>query len=231
VPRAALAEGGSGYPAQLSVILVDTLAGTTTRRDTVLLLDRASERYGDGYLRTHITFPVDPSGEVVHRVVVRDTAGEAGSAVRGTTVLRSYAGEGLRISDLVIGEPDSAGSWQRGDTRLTFALPRAFGPNRPFTVYYEVYGVTAEATYRTELRVEPVDGRGLLDRVRGLFGGGPGTIDLRFEDVAPSRAGIIAETRRLGADLPPGHYRLFLGITDGATGQSAVTEIRFEVVG
>lgn len=230
VPRAALTETSGGFLARISVILLDTLTGTTARRDTIALLRASSERNGDAYLRTHFAFTVDPSETIVHRVVVRDTAGAAGTVLRGTSDLRSYAGGDLRISDVVLAEPDPAGQWERGGARMTLSLPRAFRPERPFTVYYEVYGLADGAAYRTEVRVEPVDGRGVLDRVRGLFGRGPGAVDLRFEDVAAPRDGTVAETRRLGTDLPPGDYRLTITVTDRATGVSATTGIRFEVI-
>src|SRR5690606_25912637 len=102
IPRNALTQTAGGFPARLSVILYDSATGRTTRRDTVALLGAGSERNADGYLRAHLTFPVEPAQRVAHTVVVRDTANVAGSVQRGGSELRSYAGDGLRISDVVL---------------------------------------------------------------------------------------------------------------------------------
>jgi hypothetical protein len=218
------------YPLEISVILYDTLQGTVTRRDTTQRI-RTDRLLGAGeFLRPHVVQPVIASEHTVYRVVVRNPLVDGGTIYAGGTRIRDLGGQGLLISDLVLAEPDSAGDWVRGDLRLALTLPRTFRPDRPFQLFYEVYNLAEGARYRTRLLVDPIDRGGLLGRVRGLFGGGPPRVDLRFEDTAePDADGVIQEIRDMGTDLPPGRYRMHLTVTNLETGDTAETETTFEV--
>jgi hypothetical protein len=219
------------YPLRLAVILIDTLQGVVSRTDTVVRLPSARTLQSGEYLRTHVTLPVAPSGNTVHRVVVENPLIDAGRLSGGGARLRDYGGTGVKVSDIVLASPDSAGDWSRGDARLSLTLPRRFQPGRPFTLFYEVYDLTPGARYRTRLTVEPTDRGGAWSRLKGLFGMGPPNVDLRFEDDArPDADGVVQELRRLGTDLPPGRYRMRVSVTDETTRRSAETETEFEVI-
>jgi hypothetical protein len=224
-------DNGYVYPIELSVILYDTLQGTVTRRDTVQRIQTDRLLGAGEFLRPHIVQPVIASEHTVYRVVVRSPIVNGGTVYSGGTRIRELGGPGLLISDLVLAEPDSAGDWIRGSLRLALTLPRTFQPGRPFQLFYEVYNLAADTPYRTQLRVDPIDRRGIFDRVKSLFGGGPPRIDLRFEDTAePDGDGVIQEIRDMGSDLPPGRYRMRLTVTSLTTGEIAETETTFDVV-
>ncbi len=230
---AALEEQGRRvYPVALSIILQDTLTDDVTRRDTLVRIATAQPLHAGDFLRAHVTLPVLPSDNTVYRVVARSPVVDAGSVFTGTTRLKDYTGAGLQVSDLVLASPDSAGDWERGDLKLAVTLPRRFQPGHPFTLFYEIYNLAADAPYRTHLTVDPVQGGGALGSVKRLFGGGPPHIDLRFEDRArPDVTGALQELRRLGTDLPPGRYRMRITVTGVQTGERAESETVFEVVG
>ncbi|MCI0433825.1 MAG: hypothetical protein L0271_09245 [Gemmatimonadetes bacterium] len=222
---------GYVYPLELSVILLDTLQGTVTRRDTTRAITTTRLLASGEFLRPHIIVPVVPSEHTVFRVVVRSPIVGGGSVYAGATLIRELGGPGLLVSDLVLAEPDTAGDWVRGDQRLALTLPRRFRPGRPFRLFYEVYNLVPESQYRTRVEVGPAQGRGFFGAVKSLFGFGPPTIDLSFDDrAAPGADGVVQELRDLGTDLPPGTWRMRVTVTDVASGATAVAETIFEVI-
>lgn len=224
--EAVAGSGGREFALELSLILTDTLQDLVTRLDTTrfVRLPAAGERF----VRTHVTMPVVPSEHTIFRLVAADAIGGAGGQDEGGVRLRDYSSNRLQLSDVVLAVPDSAGDWQRGQAALALVLPRSFGADRPFTVFYEVYNLPAETAYLTEVTVAPVGGRNLLQRI---FGGGRDRIRLRFEGVArPDAEGVMQEIREVASDLPAGRYRLDIEVTNRATGETAGTGTEFTVL-
>jgi hypothetical protein len=221
--------GGTEYQRRTSVIVVDTLLGSVTRRDTAQTV-RVGRMLGDAdYVRTHLSMPVVPTDDGVYRIVVEDVASGHGTQLRGPARIRELGAQQLLVSDVVLAFPDSTGDWVRGDSRLALLLPRRFGADRPFTIFYEVYNLTANQPYTTRINVERADGGG--GGILGIFRRGPRPIDLRFEDIAqPDRNGTVQQSRRVASDLPSGNYRMTITVQtrDGAT---ARTETTFTVEG
>ncbi|MGD8277697.1 MAG: hypothetical protein PVH00_06710, partial [Gemmatimonadota bacterium] len=226
-----LSGGRVDYPMLVSVILIDTLSDVVTRRDSLVRVEMPA-RLGPGdFVRTHVEVPVVPSEHTVYRVAVRSPAIGAGSVESGGAVLRDLSGTELEVSDLVLAEPDSAGDWTRGATRLALTLPRRYPPGRPFTLFYEVYNLATAARYRTHVRVESAGGGGLFGGIKRLFGGGGPKIDVRYEDIAdPDADGVIQEVRRVDTGLPPGRYRMRVTVENVATGERAESVAEFRVL-
>jgi GWxTD domain-containing protein len=224
------ASGNRVYALALSLIMNDTLQDVITRLDTIQQVRLPAAPAPGDFVRAHVTLPVVPSEHTTYRLVVGDAIGPRGGMESGGSRIRDFGGRRMVLSDVVLALPDSAGDWRRGDVRLELALPRHFGAERPFTVFYEVYNLPADAPYETRVVVTPFDRGGLLDRVRGLFGGGGSRLDLRFDDVArPDADGAVQEVRRLASDLPAGRYRLEVTVTATATGESATSSTVFRV--
>lgn len=224
-------EGGVEYALELSVIVTDTLFDVVTRRDTVHRMRFARELRDDELLRTSVSLNVQPSDDAVYRLVVGDPVSGSGRIEVGSSTIRDYADPDLMVSDIVLAHPDSVGEWKRGDATFALALPRQFEEARPFTVYYEVYNLGADAPYSTRIVVEPTENRGFFSRIGSIFGGSGAVINVRFDDVAaPDANGVVAETRRLATDLGPGTYRMVVTISTSA-GESAVSESTFTVGG
>ena len=223
-----LAGGGGVYALNLSVILIDTLQGTVTRRDTAVEVDAGRKLAPGDYVRTHVTVPVVPSEHTIYKLVVEDRVSGRGMMDEGSRRLRDYgSSERLLISDIVLALPDSAGDWRRGAQRLALALPRSFEPARPFTVFYEVYNFAQGEAYSTRIVVTPLDGKG---GIRGLLGGKAQPIEVKFDAVAqPDADGVLQELRQVAPDLGPGRYRMTIEVTANGSRRTAVTETQFTV--
>jgi hypothetical protein len=220
--------GGSEYAVRLSVILHDTLQDVVTRRDTVQRV-RLAEPSRDGYIRMHVTLPVVPSEHTVYRLVAEDEIGGRGRLEAGGSVLRDYSGADLLVSDIVLAHPDAVGDWRRGDLVLALALPRSFPPERPFAVFYEVYNIPENAPFSTRITVAPVTHGGIRGRLGRLFGGGPGEVDLRFEDKALlDSSGVLQQTRQVAGDLPAGLYEMTITVSTGNRAARSTTVFRLE---
>ena len=215
---------GVVYDVRMSVIVVDTLIDVVTRRDTVHRVRLARPLAENDFLHAHLTMPALPSEHAVYRVVAEDMTSRRGRIELGSRPLRDFTSNALMISDVVLAYPDSAGDWHRGDARLALLLPRRFAPDRPFTIFYELYNLPAESGYTTRITVQPVEGGGVMSKLRGLFGRSGNAVDVRFDDVARTdRHGHVQETRRLASNLANGRYRLAISVStrDGRTVSTA----------
>ncbi|MBR9990144.1 MAG: hypothetical protein KFH98_10330, partial [Gemmatimonadetes bacterium] len=221
-------DGGIEYAVQLAVIVTDTLFDLVTRRDSIMRFRFARAPAPDALIRTSLTMSAQPSDDAVYRLVAADSGSGRGQLITGTSTVRDYTDTDVMVSDIVLAHPDAVGDWQRGGQTFALALPRQFASDRPFTIYYEVYNLTAGRTFSTRITVDPVGRGGVLGTLRGLLGGGS-SIDVRFDDVAnPDGDGVVTQTRELASDLAQGTWRMSVTVTT-ADGASAVTESVFTV--
>jgi hypothetical protein len=96
-------------------------------------------------------------------------------------------------------------------------------------LYYEVYGLSAGATYHTEIRLERNGGRSLFGRVAGLFGRHRPPVLLEFDAPAAGRVTLVHRGINLRG-VAPGDYALTVTLTDPATGAQASRRQPLEVV-
>ncbi|HET9986650.1 MAG TPA: hypothetical protein VFQ38_23940, partial [Longimicrobiales bacterium] len=126
--------------------------------------------------------------------------------------------------------PDTGGTWTRGPVRLTLLPPRRVPAKRPFTLFYEIYGLPKATRYRTEIRVVAARRPGLGARLRSRLGGPPVAITLRFDGEAEyAMPGVVQELRRITVRMKQGWYRLRVNVTNLETGAEATGERAFEV--
>jgi hypothetical protein len=217
---------GTRYSLRLSAIVIDTLQGTVTRRDTTVEIDTGRRLGKDEFVRTHITLPVIPSEFTKYVLVAEDAVSGNGARTEGNRPLRDYgSNDRLLISDIVLAAPDSAGDWQRGEQRLALALPRRFEASHPFTVFYEVYNFLPGEAYSTQINVTPIKGG-----IKGMLGGGSSPIDVRFDGIAsPDENRVQQEIRKVASELGGGRYRMTVTVTGKTSHRTAVTETTFTV--
>ena len=220
--------GETLYSVDVSLIVLDTAAGTISRVDTTYNY-RSPDRLAKGeHLRTHVRLEAPPSDSAVYRISVRNAADRSqGHLYGGTLGVTDYRGGELMLSDIVLAEPDS-GTWHRGAARLALVPPRQFPAGEEVTLFYEIYDLPAGSPYEVEIVVEGGERSGIIPWLGRLLGFRRGRIRLRFQGEARTDdLGRVQEIRRVASELPPGSYRIRVTVTDLSTGATATREKRF----
>lgn len=219
------------YGVQVSMIVIDTLAGTVTRQDTTYQFRSAKRLQVNEHLRAHASVSAAASPSTIHRLVIRDANRPGtGQMYGGTSKVPAYDALTLTMSDIVLAEPDS-GTWQRGNAHLALVPPRQFFVDKALTVFYELYNLEAGAAYRTSIALEPMGEQSGFGRLKGLFGGGPRAVRVQFEGVAQHDGnGHVQEVRRIASELKPGKYTVRVQVTNLSSGQTTTGETQFVVI-
>lgn len=218
------------YSIQASLIFIDTVSDEITRKDSVFTY-LSSRLLGENeHLRMTMDMSLRHAKAGIHRIVLRDRVNPgAGQLYGGPSDLKNYTGEGLMLSDIILAESED-GAWQRGDARLGLVPPRQFEEKKPLKLFYEIYNLPPDASYRTEILMAPVEGATGFGRLKKLFGGNDGTVQLAFEGIAPSATlGTIQELKQVGSEMKPGKYKIVVRVINQDNGQSVRSETLFVV--
>ena len=216
------------YRIDISLILADTATKRVIRQDDSVMLGTLRALGANDLFRLHVEVAAPPSPSTVQRVIVSDpTEPGIGQLYGGPFPIPDYSGPKLMLSDIVLAEPGVSGQWQRGEVALAL-VPTGYFKGGSFNVFYEIYNITPNAQYSTEIEIEPMR-RSAGDKIKGLFGG-KNKMTLRFEGAATNvHDTALQELRRVEAPLPPGQYRLRVMVKDLETQQTARSERGFAV--
>lgn len=208
------------YGVTASFILVDTLQQTVSRVDTTMYF--AAERLAepDSWLRAYVDVEQSARDRIIYRLVVGDAFDpRTGALFGGPLAVRDFSGSRLEVSDVVLTR-EGVGRWDRGELRLPLTPAVPFPRSEPITLFYEIYNLPPQATYRTDVRVVPVS-RGLVDRMADLVDPGTRSLRVSFEGTAPATGGPVQEVRTLQTGLRPDDYLIEVTVTDLRTGNRA----------
>jgi hypothetical protein len=213
-----LPTGELAYRLSLSMFVVDTIAGTVTRADTILVYRAARAPDPTDAIVGYINLTAAPTADALHRVVLRDAGQPENGQLHGAHIsVPSYGVASLMLSSVVIAIPGSGGNWRRGATSLTIT-PLAELTGGAFRIFYEIYNLLANTPYSTEIAIE----REAVSQP---------VVQVRFEDQAqPDADGTIQELRSIDTRLAPGRYRLHLRVTNLVTGEDARQQRLFSVI-
>lgn len=218
------------YSLQASLIFIDTITDEITRKDSVFSFLSSRVLGRDENLRLTLDMTVPHAKAGIHRIVLRDRVNPgAGQLYGGPSELKNFTGAALMMSDIVLGESED-GAWSRGIAKLGLVPPRQFEEKKPLKVFYELYNLPPHANYRTEISMAPVDGVTGFGRIKKLFGGSDGKIQLQFDGVAPFETeGTIQELKEVTAEVKPGKYKVVVRVTNLGNQQSVRSETVFVV--
>lgn len=227
VPFDKLQRNAETYRLDVSLILADTAARRVVRQDDSMRYSTRQVK-SDDLFRLHVEIAAPPSKSTVQRVIVSDPSEPGvGQLYGGPFTIPDYSGSKLMLSDVVLAEPVADGRWRRGDVKLAL-VPTGYFRGGSFNVFYEIYNIATNASYSTEIEIEPVRASGSA-KLKGLFGG-KGKMTLKFEGVAThARAGVLQELRRVDAAIPPGRYRMRIIVRNLDTSEVARSERTFAV--
>lgn len=171
-----------------------------------------------------------PSGRYLASAEVLDpSAGRAGR-FRNGLVIRSVPPDLPTLSDLFLVEADSLPrTLLDGLSRVSIRDEAVAG--EPLVVGWELWGLGwREETLTYRLSLERTH-TGVLDRIRGLFGGGPTLPVLEWEEPGPSEPGPAFHSISLaGPEVNPGAYTLRLSIRSAGR-EPLVQRLRIRIVG
>lgn len=218
------------YSLQASLIFIDTVTNEITRRDSVFTYLSSRILGENEHLRLTMDMSLRQAKAGIHRIVLRDRVNPGvGQLYGGPSDLKNFSGEGLMLSDIILGESED-GAWKRGDAKLGLVPPRQFEEKKPLKLFYEIYNLPPDAAYRTEISMAPVEGVTGFGRLKRLFGAGDGTVQLAFEGVAPSNSvGTIQELKEVTTEMKPGKYKIVVRVSNLDNGQSVRSETIFIV--
>ncbi|HSK18370.1 MAG TPA: hypothetical protein VK912_04475 [Longimicrobiales bacterium] len=212
-----------------ALAFIDTVAHRATRSEQplrFLLPDSTSTRV---LLARSAATPLH--GRLDVRITVADVARRLGAVVALTHTVPDFSGAALQLSDVVIAPQGSADRLRRGDVGLALAAGRRYRVGETFELYYEVYGLPADAPYRTRIVVAP-EASALWRAARQLTGREPDVLTLEFDGRTgePHEIYGTQELRTIGtATLRPGRYRLQVEISDPETGASVRRDRLFDI--
>jgi GWxTD domain-containing protein len=203
---------GQLYPVRLRFVVMDAKDSVIGALDTTrMFVSRSAvpaHEHLVGRAQLHL-----PPGTHNYRIALQQGE-DAGIVYPYDAVRVGGPRSGFGLSDLVLGRRGTNLPWRATPSDTVFLNPlRSFRPDDELQLYYEVFGMMAGATLKTQVTVKKEGGGGLF----GLFGGGS-AISLRFEDQAPGV--VMRVTRGISLEkLKAGNYQIEVTITrpDGRT--------------
>ncbi len=247
VPRAG---GGSqvDYSTQLLLQSPGEEAPVSRQEDDAVISSSGSIPRDPGSMLPVVrTVELGP-GEYQYGLKVTDLNSGRSGITRGSVTVGDVAGPGLALSGIVLAarvEPatDASGPFTRWGRLKVLTLPsRMFRRSQPVFVYYEVYGLTADAPgsarYRTTYTLEsrPPDGNVVarfFSAVGELLTGGEeqGAITYSFERTQDGEIDPLLEYFSLDVSgSPVGAYALRVEVEDLASGAVTRREVELSLV-
>lgn len=126
------------------------------------------------------------------------------------------AGPGFSASDIVLGSEYASQNWRRNGVLVPVTPFSTYQVGEDLPLYYELYGLTAGAEYRTMISLQRARDSKVVSTVA-------------FTDRATASTLGLSRSLRLN-DLKPGDYDLILTVEDLASGQRTVRRRAVPVV-
>jgi len=211
------------YELQIRATAGDPSTGLLSRTDTVLRFTQSGAPVPNAVAGVALAVPVASGGD--YRLIVsvanhHDSA--QGQVISATRRIPDRAG-GLAISDVVISH-DRPGAWRRGAHSLAPVLGHAVESGAPLRLFYEVYGLSVDATVDIRIQVTPSRDESILSALRQWISR-RSALSIEYRDELQRDAdGTVRMATNLRADLQPGSYTLHVKLTDPRTGRSASTD-------
>ncbi len=213
---------GPMYPVRVRFALTDLATGTVVHTvDSTTLFVSAQPVPRGEWLVGRIGVFV-PAGRYAWRVAVQE--GESGilSPLDTVTVI---GGGPLALSDLVVGSANTNLRWLRTPADTVYFNPAgSLRADLPLELFFEVGGVPAGESYRTEVKISRPSGWGPIGR---FFSGG-GSISVKYDEESPGDRTAVQRTVDISR-LKPGTYAL--EVTVEHAGRKVRKRHSFQILG
>jgi GWxTD domain-containing protein len=241
VPLAELPEGErAGGRLERGLALFDSLWTPVFRK-----VEPMPYQVGAGVEREAGTLLVDqaalnlPPGRYRLGVQVRDPEGGLEGAYTRELEVEDYAGRALRLSDIELaGEVvEDPAVREKGGRRVTPLPSATYRPGQSVMIYYEVYGLTPDASgrtrYRMDYRIVPQQGRPVAVRVLRAVGRLLGIEQEKVVTISYEQTGeAVTEFNYLEIDVSGskgGRYELGVTVTDLNSRAQASKKATFQI--
>jgi GWxTD domain-containing protein len=231
VPGARLASQrlgqGTVYPLQLRLAHREP-GEAPAFLDTTRLFVTGEPLGAEQYLSGYLEVPVGPGLHAL-RAVLMDPDGRSGDVIDIDSVtVPNFAGEGLVISDLVLGDVHAGLAWLNGGDAVPLSPLGTYATGSSLELYYELHGLPPGTAYRARVEVRGRRSGSIFAKIGRLFGGGGPAVAFGFDGVTTGRPTHARQTVNL-APLSPGDYTLTLTVEDPNGDVRHRRDVRFRV--
>lgn len=200
-------EEKAGYVIRVELAAIDSVSGEAVTVDTVRRF--LARREASGWMSFVTTMPLRP-GLSEFRMSV--SQGDERGVLHAVTLDPALAD--FSASDIVLGTTSGPASWQHDGAAIPVNPYAAYRTDEVLSIYQELYGLTAGASYRTAVSLRSVKkGKKKKDA----------KVALNFEEMATGPT--HAASRELALDnVKPGIYDLIIDVEEVSTGRSVHRE-------
>lgn len=227
IPGSALhevpSERGHLYPVRLRLSVADRFGTPVASVDTTRLFMSKDPVPPTEHLVGRLAVPVIP-GSLTYRLAVEQGEDNGIILAADTVSVGDFTGSRFELSGVVLGARETNLTWRptSGDTVFFNPLGR-YHRVTTMEVYYEVYGLPQQSSFKTEIRITKEGKGGFL----GIFGSRKPAIRLGFEEPSEGLETRIHRSVSL-EKLDSGRYWIEVIVTD-SLGAERVSRASFDV--
>jgi hypothetical protein len=212
--QAATSSRGYIYPIHIRLAVTDPLGDGVAVTDTTRTYLAQAPVPPGGALNGRLSVPVIP-GHLVWHVSLQEGEETGFLSSPDTLTAADPTAPALGLSEVALGDRGVTVTWRPSPVDTVYFNPlKNYARSSTMELYAEVYGLAADAQFKSELTVLKRGGGGPF----GLFGGKKKQMSLKSDERATGP--MTAYRRAIGLDkLSPGDYWLELAVTD-AGGQT-----------
>jgi len=202
---------GDGSMARFSVRVqmaaIDSVTGESVRMDTVRQFTESTRQIArdNAWVSFLVRLPIPAGLREVRLSVEQDDD-------RGTVFSSAIvpATDGFSASDIVLGSGEGSMAWRRNAATVQVSPFSFFTVGESVPLYYELYGLTSGAEYRTVLSLQKAGDRKTVSSVS-------------FRDT-PAGTQLDANRILTLTDIKPGQYTLSVTVREVSTGREVVRQ-------
>lgn len=190
------------FSIRVQIAAIDSLTGQSVQMDSVRQFTRPAAQMAreNAWFSFLMWLPIPPGLREVRLSVSQDDD-------RGTIFSSAIvpAPTGFSASDIVLGTEDGSVAWRRNAETVRVSPFGFYTVGESLPLYYELYGLTSGAEYRTELTLRSERDRKNVSSVS-------------FRD-NPTGTQLDVNRVLTLTDIKPGQYRLSLTVVEASTGR------------
>ncbi len=195
------------FSVRVQMAAIDSVTGASVRMDTVRQFTQSTRQMAqaNAWVSFLMRLPIPPGLREVRLSVEQD---DDRGTVFGSAILPATAG--FSASDIVLGSGEGSIPWRRNAGTVEVSPFSFYTVGESVPLYYELYGLTGGAEYRTVLSLRKEGDRKVASSVS-------------FRDT-PTGTQLDANRTLTLTDIKPGQYKLIVTVREVSTGREVVRQ-------